>query len=205
MGGRTQFPARCAAASPTRPRSRRSRRAWDAEAGPGAVLPLPHFPAKNVGSRRGSPKGQSHPTLLPWGREPAFPRRESKPGIWFEGDLPACILFLEPNSEKAFPLLSSPVLQMVTSSSLAPRPEMPSTCPGHLLQECPGAMVGVWFPPPTHVFPGERWAPSPVLLEPRPQAATCPCPPCTQASSFQELRDIRLLSRFFHVFTGRGQ
>lgn len=49
------------------------------------------------------------------GREPAFPRRESKLCVWFEGDLPACVLFLEPNSEKAFPLLSSPALQMSSS------------------------------------------------------------------------------------------
>lgn len=47
-----------------------------------------------------------HPTPLgQQGGMLALCRRESKPGTWFEGYLPACFLFLEPNSEKP----SSPV------------------------------------------------------------------------------------------------
>ena len=97
-----------------------SRRAWDTEVGPGAVLLLPHFPAKNVGSRRGSPKGQSHPTLLPWGREAAswVSWVESQP---FRGGRASRAFGLretcQPASSSLNPILRKPSLSYLPLSS----------------------------------------------------------------------------------------
>lgn len=141
--------------------------------------------------------------LGPEGWGASLGRRESKPGMRFEGALPAHILFLEPSSEKTFPLLSPLTPAPATDLLLLPKCLVPTQCPSPGNAQEPRQGSGSLQP--THIPPGKRWATSTCALGIQPQAATCPCPTSTQASSFQELIDVRLLSRFFHIFTSCWQ
>lgn len=136
-----------------------------------------------------------------WGA--SLGRRESKPSIRFEGTLPACILFLEPSSEKAFPLLSPLTPPPAADLLLLPKHLVPTQSPSSGNAQEPWQGSGSLQP--THVPPGKRWPTFTCAPGIQPQAATCSCATSTQVSSFQELIDIRLLSRFFHIFTSCWQ
>ena len=147
----------------------------------------------------------SHPTPLDErddvleqpGGEPALQRMESKPGIWLEGHLPACVFFLEPSSKKAFfPLQPRP--QPPAADHLQPKHPVPAQ--GLSSWSSLEPWQGFASPQPTSVPPGERRAAFSCASESRPQAATCSCPVCAHASSFQEVRDVRLPPRFLPVF-----